>query len=172
MWKIAPNSLSNPGYLLTFLWPAISSILSLSNTKCCFFFSDCIKEHHWSLQQFVRISPSVGLNIFNYFSKDIFFHGDMFGISGLKALYLKPHFQTEHSSLISLITQSVHMTGSSLGPVSDHSPQSSRRDLPSRDPKVNCACSQECRSGKELICNHFQVLQLLLSDNFHFNFFL
>lgn len=37
MRKIAPKSLSNPGHLLTFLWPAISSILCLSNTKFFFF---------------------------------------------------------------------------------------------------------------------------------------
>lgn len=48
---------------------------------------------------------------------------------GLKALYLKTRFQTEHSSSISLIKQNAHTVDSSLGPVSDHSPQFSRRDL-------------------------------------------
>lgn len=54
---------------------------------------------------------------------------------------------TEHCSLIFLITQSVHIVDSSLGPVSDHSLQFSRRDLPSQDLKINCTYSSEHHSG-------------------------
>lgn len=76
------------------------------------------------------------------FERSFFFQGDMLGISKFNAMCLKPPLQTEHCSLVFLITQHVHRVESSLGPVSNHSPQFRRRDLPSQDLKVNCILSR------------------------------